>query len=101
MWRPVLAELDRSLDELAETLPPVAGDQASWLARTLQHWDGGSSVLVLEGRAYVSERFAGRDLIERESLLGLQRPELRLRVAALRRCVSSARRYDGPHRVFE
>jgi hypothetical protein len=62
MWRPVLAELDRSLDELAETLPPVAGDQASWLARTLQHWDGGSSVLVLEGRAYVSERFAGRDL---------------------------------------
>jgi len=63
MWRPVLAELDRSLDELAETLPPVAGDQASWLARTLQHWDGGSSVLVLEGRAYVSERFAGRDLM--------------------------------------
>ena len=63
MWRPVLAELDRSLDELAETLPSVAGDQASWLARTLQHWDGGSSVLVLEGRAYVSERFAGRDLM--------------------------------------
>ena len=54
MWRPVLAELDRSLDALEETLPPVAGDQASWLARTLHHWDGGSSVLVLEGRAYVS-----------------------------------------------
>jgi hypothetical protein len=62
MWRPVLAELDRSLDRLEETLPPVEGDQASWLARTLHHWDGGSSVLVLEGRAYVSERFAGRDL---------------------------------------
>ena len=63
MWRPVLAELDRSLDRLAETLPPVEGDQASWLARTLHHWDSGSSVLVLEGRAYVSERFAGPDLM--------------------------------------
>ena len=30
-----------------------------WLATALRHWDPSSSVLVLEGRAFVSREFAG------------------------------------------